>query len=178
MIISLIDDMWYVVWTLTGREKKAESTINTQCKDLYSRCFLPLKRISIKRNNEWRTIEKALFPGYLFIDTDSIDDFAVKLNKNGELFCKVLDCDNSYYPLNEEESGFVEKLYVDGGFFDPSVGIFEGDRIKITSGPLYGMEGAIKKIDRHKRTARIELNMFGRTVKSTVGLEIIEQLSQ
>ena len=43
------------------------------------------------------------------------------------------------------------------------------------SGPLQGMEGAIRKIDRHKRIAVLSLDMFGRTVDMKVGLEIIEK---
>lgn len=37
------------------------------------------------------------------------------------------------------------------------------------------MEGAIRKIDRHKRIAVLSLDMFGRTVDMKVGLEIIEK---
>ena len=40
---------------------------------------------------------------------------------------------------------------------------------------LQGMEGAIRKIDRHKRIAVLSLDMFGRTVDMKVGLEIIEK---
>jgi transcriptional antiterminator NusG len=37
------------------------------------------------------------------------------------------------------------------------------------------MEGIIRKIDRHKRTADIELEMFGRVVRVPVALEIVSK---
>ena len=49
------------------------------------------------------------------------------------------------------------------------------DKVIITEGPLKGMEGMIKKIDRHRRTAAIEIEMFDRKVLMNVGLEIVEK---
>ena len=37
------------------------------------------------------------------------------------------------------------------------------------------MEGSIRRIDRHKRIAHLEIEMFGRTVEMKVGLEIIKK---
>lgn len=56
-----------------------------------------------------------------------------------------------------------------------SSGIIENDRVQILSGPLMGMEGNICRIDRHKRMAYMEIEMFGRTVEMKVGLEIIRK---
>ena len=58
---------------------------------------------------------------------------------------------------------------------DSSVGYFEGDNIVVTYGPLVGMEGSIKRIDRHKRLALVEMDMFDRVTEVKVGLEIIEK---
>lgn len=38
-----------------------------------------------------------------------------------------------------------------------------------------GTEGNIRRIDRHKRIAYLEIEMFGRTVEMKVGLEIIRK---
>ena len=54
-----------------------------------------------------------------------------------------------------------------------STGIIENSQIRILEGPLVGMEGTIRKIDRHKRKAWLEIEMFGRTVEMQVGLEVI-----
>ena len=40
------------------------------------------------------------------------------------------------------------------------------------------MEGLIRKIDRHKRMAYLEVEMFGRKIEMRAGLEIIEKIEQ
>ncbi len=39
-----------------------------------------------------------------------------------------------------------------------------------------GLEGAIRKIDRHKRKAWLEMEMFGRRQQIEIGLEIIKKI--
>ena len=54
-----------------------------------------------------------------------------------------------------------------------SEGFIKNDKVVITSGPLVGREGLIRKIDRHKRKAFIEIEMFGRPQKVEMGVEIL-----
>ena len=56
-----------------------------------------------------------------------------------------------------------------------SQGYIVGDKVNIISGPLVGYEGKIKKIDRHKRIAYIEVSLFDQVVVVQVGLEIISK---
>jgi transcriptional antiterminator NusG len=56
-----------------------------------------------------------------------------------------------------------------------SVGVIEGDKVIVKEGPLSGMEGLIKKIDRHKRVAVLNAQMFEQDVDIRIGLEIIEK---
>ena len=42
-----------------------------------------------------------------------------------------------------------------------SCGLIEGDKVTITDGPLAGKEAMICKINRHKRTATLNVEMFG-----------------
>ena len=55
------------------------------------------------------------------------------------------------------------------------MGLIENGTVTVTEGPLTGMEGCIRRIDRHKRKAWLEIDMFGRTMEMEVGLEIIEK---
>ena len=54
-----------------------------------------------------------------------------------------------------------------------STGVIEGDEVVVLNGPLMGRTSLIKKIDRHKRLAYLELEMLGRKKTIKVGLEII-----
>ena len=77
--------------------------------------------------------------------------------------------------LVQEEVELLMRIGTDKQLVEMSSGIIENDRVRILSGPLMGMEGNIRRIDRHKRIAYLEIEMFGRTVEMKVGLEIIRK---
>lgn len=56
-----------------------------------------------------------------------------------------------------------------------SEGIIEGDQILILKGPLMNHTGLVKKIDRHKRLAYLEIYMCGRQLTIKAGLEIVKK---
>ena len=67
----------------------------------------------------------------------------------------------------------LERLLNEDRLVAMSTGYIEGDRVTIVDGPLEGLETVIRKIDRHKRTALVEMHMFGRVQEVAVGLEVV-----
>jgi transcriptional antiterminator NusG len=57
-----------------------------------------------------------------------------------------------------------------------SVGFVEGDVIRITSCALVGMESWIKKINRHKRKAVVEIEIMGNVREVKLMLEVVEKM--
>lgn len=164
--------MWYVVWTSTGSEEKLANKVKEMA--FQNRCFVPKRIMQIRRKGDWIYTEKSMFPGYFFVDTDDVEELYQELRKQ-EGFSTILTVDKKYCPLQGKDAEQVEDLYLNHGIFDVSKGIIEGDQILVTSGPLKGQEGLIKKIDRHKRLAYLEFHMFDQVIKGSVGLEIVEK---
>ena len=88
---------------------------------------------------------------------------------------KLIGIGDQILPLVQEEVELLMRIGTDKQLVEMSSGIIENDRVRILSGPLMGMEGNIRRIDRHKRIAYLEIEMFGRTVEMKVGLEIIRK---
>lgn len=88
---------------------------------------------------------------------------------------RIDEADHEIVPLVQEEIDLLMKIGTDKQLVEISSGVIENDRVQILAGPLMGMEGNIRRIDRHKRTAYLEIEMFGRTVEMKVGLEIIRK---
>ena len=83
-----------------------------------------------------------------------------------------------FTPLDDRDIAFIN------AFTSPenrtvrmSTGVVEGDDVIILNGPLMGRAGWIKKIDRHKRLAYLEVEMPGRTTTVKLGLEIVAKHS-
>ena len=59
-----------------------------------------------------------------------------------------------------------------------SQGIIVNGRVIILSGPLVGEESRIRKVDRHKRRAWLQIKLFGKPYTVVVGLEISQKTAQ
>ncbi|WP_255376338.1 antiterminator LoaP [Massilimicrobiota sp. An134] len=117
-----------------------------------------------------------LFKGYVFMITDHVDDLYTQLKKVPDL-TKLLGNDGeNIYPIYKEEAMFLSQVGGQKHLIDISIGYIEGDTIKVTSGPLMGIEGLIRKIDRHKRIAFIEVSLLGQSRIVQIALEIIKKI--
>ena len=122
--------------------------------------------------NKWTTLRKVLFPGYVFVITDEAEELYKKLKKITGL-TKLLGTGREIVPISEDEQTFLRKFCGKEQVAVMSEGIIEGSQVRVTSGPLLGMEGYIRRIDRHKRKAWLEMELFGRKQMIQAGLEVV-----
>lgn len=168
--------MWYVLWTVSGNEEAVRKELVLKLPpDSYQKIIIPQKKVQKKYHNEWREVTVRLYPGYLFLVTEDPDGIAQKLHYM-DYFSKLLTVDFQIVPITDEEEQCLKKLIGKNEIVDMSYGIIENDKVVVTSGPLVGMEGSIRKIDRHKRSAYIEFDFFQRKVNISVGLEIVRKI--
>ena len=168
--------MWYVVQTRTGTEE----SIQIQCQknvsaEVLERCFIPYYEEQKRIRGEWTTQRKVLFPGYVFMITENVESLYEELKTIIGL-TKLIGTGEEIVPLQEEEINFLESFGGEKQVVEMSRGIIEHSQVKVLSGPLQGKEGYIRKIDRHKRKAWLELEMFGRTQSVQVGLEVVARI--
>lgn len=167
--------MWYVVQVRTGTEEN----IKIQCErtvpdSILERCFIPYYEERKRRQGSWTTLKRILFPGYVFAVTGDVEELYQQL-KHVLGLTKILGSGRVIIPLSDDEVNFMERLGGKEQLVGMSEGIIEGGQVRIYQGPLQGMEGYVKKIDRHKRKAWLEIGMFGRMQMVQVGLEIVEK---
>ena len=167
----------YVLQVPGGRECAARDLLVKLLGDRVGECFVPLCEVMRRRGGEWRREAQRLFPGYVFVTTDDIAGLAQSLREL-PFFAKVSGGhDEVYVALLPEEVAWLQALTnVESHTVELSSGVIEGDEVKIWKGPLKGQEARIKKIDRHKRLAFVEMHMFGRTKVIKVGLEIVSKV--
>ena len=85
---------------------------------------------------------------------------------------RLLKADDIILTVSGEEKAFLNRIAGRDNVVDISTGYKEGDKIKVVSGPMMGLEGDIIHVDRHKRLVTINVSLFGRNVKTTLGLEL------
>lgn len=91
-------------------------------------------------------------------------------------FTKVLGNNKVFISLNDEEVAWLNTFMGgDRRVIQMSEGIVEGGKVIVLRGPLVGHEAEIKRIDRHRRMAELEVSMLGRTKTIRLGLEIVSK---
>ena len=169
---------WYVMQVLSGHEEKVVSKCNLIIdKNVLYECFIPYVARMKKYKGKWHQLEEALFKGYVFLICDDIVELYHQLKQVPELTKMLGRNENEIIPLKTSEINFLKRFGKDDHFIDMSIGYIEGDVIRIIEGPLLGKEGMIKKIDRHKRIAYVEVDFLNQTTIAKIGLEIISKNS-
>lgn len=168
--------MWYVIHVVTGREDMVVASVNKLVrKDLYTECFNPTYKVQKRFRGVWKTVERPLFPGYVIVDTDDPKTMSMALCSIAGAI-RILGNDCGYTPLPKEEQRWIADFTQRGDrAIGLSTGVIEGDEVIVLQGPLVNRTAWIKKIDRHKRLAWLELDLCGRKVTVKVGLSIVRK---
>lgn len=169
--------MWYAVWVRSGHEERVMELCKTLYKECgaFEECFLPKYEKYRKVKGQPTKQLAHLFPGYLFFISDHPEELQ-KFLKTIPEFAKALGDDDGAIPLYPEEVEFLQKYIDEDKIMKMSEGYIEGDQLVITDGPLTYYEGKIVKINRHKRTAVLEVEFLGRKNLVTVGLEVVRKI--
>lgn len=167
--------MWYVIQVYTGKELEIAKQCRERVADEGEDVFVPLAERWTKIRGERTLITSRLFPGYVFIETEKIEDFYKRLNRIYAM-TKVLRTGDEMTPIQKEEEEYLRKLGGQEHVVKYSEGYIEGDKLVVTSGPLKDFEGKVKKILRHKRLVVMEFSLLGQTVEVTLGLGVIKKI--
>ena len=168
--------MWYAVQVKTGEEEKTKLLCNKMIsEEILEECFIPYYENKKKYMGKWHIINEILFPGYIFMVSSEINNLITNVKKIPKLI-KILGDGNEIIPLYHREIEFLMRFGKKEHLVKMSYGYIENDKIIITDGPMKDYEGTVKRIDRHKRKAVIEVEFFGRTMEVSVGVEIVRKL--
>ncbi len=120
----------------------------------------------------WHFENRILLPGYIFVSE-------AKTGKIKEKDKSSPNCGEGFRELRPFmipcKVSCLKVLCSEGNLIGISRGIIRNGIPFITQGPLKDREHLIQKIDRHKRTAEIEIQLAGKTKRMVVGLEIYEK---
>ena len=173
--------MWYVIQVLSGQEDKACELINLYAGSARSHdgrmvlkeCFVPRYQVERKFHGQYRTLTRNLFPGYVIAVTNRVDELNERLGRI-PTFTRMLGSEKSFIPLDRSERSFINAFTTEKHrTISLSKAVYIGDEVVVTEGPMVGREGWITEVNRRKGTARIEVDMFGRTINVEIGLAIV-----
>ena len=165
---------YFVVQVKTGGEEKFLKSAK-KALDFNNVAFLwPRKTLRIRRRGKWLEKTAPLYPGYIFLETQSIDNELYWALRKIHGFSHFLRDNHNIEPLSKNDEEIVKHFISYGEIIEKSKATFdENDRIHIISGPLKGLEGLIVKVNRRKGRIKIRLNLYENTFYADLGIELV-----
>lgn len=159
--------IWYRLKCPKGNEadyvEKCQKAITSDhMRGLKEAVYFQYQRM-IRYGGQWHLEKKPLMPGYIFLSGTEASKVEGQMREEEKSHLEP--CEISY----------LKTLCSKGNLIGMSRGIIKNGMPVVTSGPLWGREKLIRRIDRHKRTAEIGIPFGGQEYRVTVGLEIYEK---
>lgn len=123
-----------------GQEEEAVQNWKQHDSTAKAQAFLFTFERMKRYEGSWHSLHSPLFPGKFFLESET-------------------DCvprEQEAVPVDEETEAFLRMLGGTEHYIPMSRGIIRDGVTIVTEGPLVGNEARIRKIDRHRRLAKIE----------------------
>jgi transcription antitermination factor NusG len=151
---------WFALQVRTRQEASVADQLNGRG---YER-FLPLYAVRKHWSDRIKEVESPLFPGYLFCRFNPHDRLPI-LKTPGVI--QIVGFRGGPTAVDESEIRSIQTLVAAGVPHQPWPFLAAGDRVRIESGPLVGLEGILTEV---KRSHRLVLSVT--LLQRSVAVEI------
>jgi transcription termination/antitermination protein NusG len=157
------DNNWYAVWTRSHSER----LVCDQLAALGFSAFVPELGVWSKRQQQMHVVSTPMFPGYLFV-RDRMDKHAyIEMLKVRGLVRILENGWTRLTPIPEEEVTSIKQVMEAGVPVFPHA-LHDGDRVRVTGGPLKGVEGVFLKDCPESGRLIVSVGLLGRGVSVEV----------
>ena len=155
---------WYTVKVQSNREKSVSEKLKQEMMRDFKEevnVLIPSQKLSVIKNGKIKQKEQLMYPGYIFVETSSIDKVLHFAKVIVGITNVLKDPQGNPIVMRQSEidrmAGEVEKRReVDKGIYAI------GQEVSITEGPFASFRGKIQTLDYEKDKVKIEVTIFGR----------------
>ena len=161
---------WYLLMTKPKQEALAQTHLENQG----YKVFCPVMRIVKSLRGKQQSSMEPLFPRYLFIELDDINqDWSpirstkgvLQMVRFGRNWAKV---DIEIVESLRQREAMLEQSQQNQTLFKP------GEKLRVTSGPFYGLEAEFERMDQDQRVVAL-MNVLGQSQALTLDLKVVER---
>jgi len=171
-----MDTKWYVIRTITGKEKKAVEQLEAEFKNLeyegkIKQVLIPMEKVFMSRKGKKYATQRNYYPGYVLLEADpNIIGEIKNLNKRVNNVIEFLGGDKPIALRPDEVYRILGKMDELSMTDEKSLDVYSiGEVVKIIDGPFTGFVGSIDNVNNEKRRVKLGVNIFGR--KTPIELE-------
>ncbi len=143
------------------------------------RLFWPRRSLKVRREGRWREVLQPVFPGYLFVEAESVVGDVYQRLRGLPGFLRFLPSNQDVHAVSDSDARPLTQLLRYGEVIRKSIAVFDdNNRISIIEGPLKGLEGLIVKVDRRKGRAKVKLDLYDESRLVDFGFTSLEKQTE
>ncbi len=167
---------WYALFVKTGKEDLVVKYLSYHFNRLECLPIIPKTRIIERTKGKYYEVLKPLFPGYVLINSNMNYELYNKIKMIPIVYNLLGQAEEYYTSIYNEEMEPILKLINKDNIIDYSKVYIDNSMVYVKAGPLKGMEGTIKHINKRKKRATIALDFMGSYKMINVGIEILAKI--
>jgi transcriptional antiterminator NusG len=172
---------WYAVRTQNNKERSVLEKLSNEIKfsnmeSKLGRSIIPTEKVLSVKNGKKIVKEKIVYPGYIFIETDSTGEIINLLkNINGAAgFVRTRSGEIVAMKESEVKNILVEQEITNTKDFS-NIYIMN-EEVEIIDGAFSSFKGFISKLDVEKERVQVQVSIFGRPTNVDLTLMQIKKL--
>ncbi|MCL2043442.1 MAG: antiterminator LoaP [Treponema sp.] len=170
---------YYTIQVKTGGEEKFIRRFTALHPEIRLSLYFPRRRVDIRRKGSVHQSTAAIFPGYIFIESESEEIHVHQRTfRRTDGFYRFLTSNQDITPLSGKDLELVLHFIKKTGLVAGVSRVFfnEDSRIVVIEGPLMGLEGRIIKVDKRKKRAKVKLNLYDDSFAIDLAFEVMGSL--
>jgi transcription antitermination factor NusG len=161
---------WFAVHVRTRHETAIASFLEAKGYEQ----FVPLYKFKKRWSDRVKVLEAPLFPGYLFCRFDP--QFRLPILKTPGVI-QIIGYNRVPTPINEAEMSAIQTVIESGMQTQPWPFLEVGERVRIGSGSLRGLDGIVVKMKENHRLV-ISVTLLRRSVAVEIDSSLVEPISK
>jgi transcriptional antiterminator NusG len=150
--------------------------------DLIHEIVVPTERVAeVKRGKRIET-ERKLFPGYVFVNMDLLDENEKLVDKTWYFIrgtqgvLGFADGDRPTPMRTKEVEAVLAQIQEKEDRIMPKIAFGCGDRVRVGDGPFEGQEGIVETVDEERGKLQVSVTIFGRSAPVELEYWQVEKL--
>lgn len=164
---------WYALWTASHCERAVHEQLAVRGFEV----FLPEQRVWSTRRGVRRLVPTPLFPGYLFLRDVMSKERYIAVRQARGLVAVLGERWDRLAEIPGSEIDALQRVHAAQLPVMPHPFLREGQRVRITSGPLAGVTGTLLKADAGRGMLVISITLLQRSVAVQVDCTSVEAAS-
>ncbi len=169
---------WYTVKVQFNYETKVADRIALEMSRLNKdiNVHIPKERIFSAKNGKKVAREKALYPGYIFVETESIGELSSIIRETSGASNIVKGKDGVFITLRKTEVAKMmnQKEELDSPFSDDLYVL--GETVRILTGPFETFDGKVDAIDMEHKKIKVLVSIFKKQTPVELAFDQIAKL--